>query len=234
MELKEIVERLNCLQQKAFITGITDEIRSEWKGLCEQLRGLGYRARRRHRNGTTQWYASSLERANTRNRECEYIHTDIRPNDGMRVLKGDCTTRAMAFCLDGVMSYREVEAEQYALAAQTNMNTRFHVRRNTNGTWEKVILDLGYVKVQLMTGVKRSVLGGLLANRITSPVCSHSRGHVAAIDQKGAVRDTWDSRGGRCDYLLVNGCDCSTVVSILEGFGVRTQVFLNLKKENWL
>ena len=219
MNVKEIVERLNLLQCKAF-GGLTDEIRSEWKGLCEKLHALGYRARRKG----CMWYASSLKRANTRNTECEYIYTDIRPKDGRRTLRGDCTTRAMAFCLEGVMSYREIEAKQYALAASVKAEGYRRARRNTNGIWEKVITELGYVRIGLTFRVKRSLLGRYLAGEIFSPVCAHSKGHVAVIDQNGAVRDTWDSRGGLCDYLLVNGCDLEKVRDVLTSHGVTITI----------
>ena len=218
--MKEIVERLNEIQIQVLAQGhLSKEQKEEWGNLCKNLREQGYRAKRSRKDGCIVWRAASLVR--TRNTDCPFVYTDVRPNDGIRTLKGDCTTRSMAFVLEGVMTYREIESRQYTLAAERNASSWRHVCRNTNGVWEKVILDLGYVRVRLVHKVTRSIIGRTLAGKLVSPVLSHSSGHVAVIDQKGAVRDTWDSRGGKCDYLLVNGCDCNSVMKCLEGIGVR-------------
>ena len=217
-EIKNIVIRLNAIQQKVFDYTYTSDDRKEFRELTRKLVTLGYRAsKRRVRDAFGRliaviWSAKTIEqsRREGRNTECEFIFTDVRPKD-RRTLKGDCTTRAMAYCLNGVMSYDEIEKRQYLLAAQR------HTRRNTNGTWDIILTEHEYAKLKLARSVKRSVLARMLANTITKPVVSHSSGHVAVIDKDG-VHDTWDSRGGRCLSIYVYKTD---LVQVRETLGLR-------------
>ena len=228
--VEDCLSRLNEIQRSAYCGLITKEEKSEWRAYTQKVSELGYTLHRKSikqfgRKVGVEWYATSGEKV-SRNTECEWIRTDVRPNDGCRTLKGDCTTRAMAFCLEGVMSYREIESRQYALAAQR------HTCRNTRGTWEIIVCEKGWIKVNLIGKIKRSCLANLLRGKLTKPCLSCSgtrRGHVAAIDTNGCVRDTWDSRGGRVLRLLVFGDDYGAVDCALSRYGITCQPILNLK-----
>jgi hypothetical protein len=221
-EINNIVTRLNTIQKKVFDHSLTFADRREFKELTSKLGTLGYRASKRRVRDTfgrliaVVWSAKSIEqsRKDGRNTECEFIFTDVRPKN-RRTLKGDCTTRAMAYCLNGQMTYDEIESRQYVLAAQR------HTRRNTNGTWDIILTEHDYAKINLWRSVKRSVLARMLANVITRPVVSHSSGHVAVIDKDG-VHDTWDSRGGRCDALHVYKTDVVVVREYLKSRGIES------------
>lgn len=219
-EVNNIVDRLNAIQKKAFEGCLTFADRKEFKVLARKLPSLGYRTSKRRvcdasgRLIAVTWSAKPISQScnEGRNAECEFIFTDVRPKD-RKTLKGDCTTRAMAYCLNGVMSYDEIESRQYLLAAQK------HTRRNTNGTWDIILAEHEYAKLKLGRSVKRSILARILANAITRPVASHSSGHVAVIDRDG-VHDTWDSRGGRCLSIYVYKTDLGQVRETLELRGI--------------
>jgi hypothetical protein len=223
-EIKTLVSTLNGIQRNALRGSITKEDRAVWRSTWDRLHDLGYTGKKRKvRNAwggiaEVVWSAvPKVEREKvSRNTECEFIPTDVRPKD-RKTLKGDCTTRAMAYCLNGVMTYDEIERRQYELAAKR------HTRRNSNGTWDIVLVEHEYVKVRLARQVKRSVLARMLAAVITHPVVSHSSGHVAVIDKDG-VHDTWDSRGGRCDALHAFKDDIEAIRRLLEGRGIGTVV----------
>jgi hypothetical protein len=223
-EINNIVTRLNTIQKKVFDYSLTSADRREFKELTRKLGTLGYRASKRRVRDTfgrliaVVWSAKSIEqsRKDGRNTECEFIFTDVRPKN-RRTLKGDCTTRAMAYCLNGQMTYDEIESRQYVLAAQR------HTRRNTNGTWDIILTEHDYAKINLWRSVKRSVLARMLAKVITRPVVSHSSGHVAVIDKDG-VHDTWDSRGGRCDALHVYKTDVVVVRECLKSRGIDSGI----------
>jgi hypothetical protein len=231
--IDELVGKLNVLQAKCYDKGaLSVEEKGEWSATCLAIRMQGYSLK--HRKGwdgdkrICRWWAVSNNATTGRNTECQYVYTDVRPNDGMRVLKGDCTTRAMTFILNGSMSYREIESLQYRLAYSAQAQGR-NVRRNSTTIWSKVLLDRGYSELMFAGGqkIKRSVLGRMFNSGLTHPIASISKGHVAVIDTDGIVRDTWDSRGGRCYKLLVHNDDMSRVCSRLAERGVRWGVGVN-------
>ena len=228
LTVEDCVSRLNAIQRSVYCGLISPEEKAEWRAYTRKVREMGYTLHKRSlknafgRKVGVDWYATKGEKV-SRNTECEWIKTNVRPDDGCRTLKGDCTTRAMAFCLEGTMTYREIESRQYVLAAQR------HTRRNTRGTWDIVIREKGWMEVYLGRGVKRSVLARMLSGRLTRPCISQSSGHVAAIDTNGCVRDTWDSRGGRVDRIYVHGNDFAAVNNALSRYGFRIAPILNLK-----
>lgn len=228
--IDELVGKLNELQSKCFTVGtLSVEERSVWAATCSAIRSQGYSLK--HRKGwdgdkrVCRWWAVNTATATGRNTECQYVYTDVRPDDGMRVLKGDCTTRAMTFILNGSMSYREIESLQYRLAYSAQAQGK-NVRRNSTVIWIKVLLDRGYNEVVFTYGkkVKRSVLGRMFNSGLTHPIASISKGHVAVIDTEGVVRDTWDSRGGRCYKLLVHKDDMERVSRCLNEKGVGINI----------
>ena len=224
VSVEDCIKRMNEIQRLAYLRPISRDERDEFRTLSRKVAGLGCTVHRRSikscgRKVGTEWYATNAENV-SRNAECEWVMTDVRPNDGCRTLKGDCTTRAMTFCLEGIMSYREIESRQYMLAAQR------HTRRNTRGTWDVVITEKGWTKVNLVRHAKRSVIARILRGSLTKPCISLSSGHVAAIDTDGRVRDTWDSRGGIVKSLYVFGDDCYKVETALMRYGIRCQFFV--------
>jgi hypothetical protein len=228
--IDELVGKLNMLQSKCYDNGtLSVEERSEWSATCSAIRMQGYSLK--HRKGwdgdrrICRWWAVSNNATTGRNTECQFVYTDVRPNDGRRVLKGDCTTRAMTFILNGSMSYREIESLQYHLAYTAQAQGR-HALRNSTNIWTKVLLERGYSEVMFAGGqkIKRSVLGRMFNSGLTHPIASISKGHVAVIDTEGIVRDTWDSRGGRCYKLLVHNDDMERVSTSLIERGVGLNI----------
>lgn len=231
--IDELVGKLNELQAKCFTGGtLSAEEKGVWSATCLAIRSQGYSLK--HRKGwdgdkrVCRWWAVNTTTATGRNTECQYVYTNVRPNDGMRVLRGDCTTRAMTFILNGSMSYREIESLQYHLAYTAQAQGK-HVRRNSTAIWIKVLLDRGFNEVVFSFGkkVKRSVLGRMFNSGLTHPIASISRGHVAVIDTDGVVRDTWDSRGGRCYKLLVHNDDMGLVSRRLVESGMELGMDIN-------
>jgi hypothetical protein len=197
MNENELVGTLNEIQARVLATGRTPADNRNFKAAWRQLTSMGFKVRRhrsRARGNLTIRY--TIERLNGGN----FLFTNLRPDDGYRTLNGDCTTRALAFILEGTMTYREIEREQYMLAAQRR------TRRNSAGTWELVATHRGYVLARLDRGVKRGVLAEALRG-IAHPLISRSSGHAAAIDTEGRVRDTWDSRGGVVKAVIIHHDD---------------------------
>lgn len=217
LTVEDCLKRMNEIQRNALAGFITRDEKAEFRAYSRKVAELGYTLHHKSEKSggrlvCVTWYVTEGKKV-SRNTECEWIKTDVRPDDGYRTLKGDCTTRAMSFCLEGTMSYREIESRQYALAAQKR------TRRNTRGTWEIVIREKGWIDVRLGRGVKRSVLARILRGHLTKPCISQSSGHVAAIDTNGCVRDTWDSRGGRVDRIYVHVIDRASVEDVLSRCG---------------
>lgn len=154
-----------------------------------------------------------------RNKQSELVMTNVRPKDykshreGGSDNCGDCTTRAMTYCLSGKMTYREIESEQYRLA-----HIR-HTRRNTTGTWDSVLVRRGFNWVQLNNLKSRANIASYLAS-VDTPMVTLSRSHACAI-HKGKVIDTWDSRGGRVYGILAKNEDIDKIITILSLHGIE-------------
>lgn len=228
LSVEDCLRRMNEIQRSAYCGLCTRNEKQEFRAYSRKVSELGYTIHKRSLKNSfgrkigVEWFATKGEKV-SRNTECEWIRTNVRPEDGVRTLRGDCTTRAMAFCLEGIMSYREIESRQYILAAQKR------TRRNTRGTWDIVIREKGWMQVNLLRHTKRSVLAQILRGHISKPCISQSSGHVAAIDTNGCVRDTWDSRGGKVGVIFVYGNDYGSVESALRRHGIVCQPILNLR-----
>lgn len=166
-----------------------------------------------------------------RNTQSELVITNVRPEDykshreGGGDNCGDCTTRAMTYCLNGEMTYREIEDEQYRLAKIR------HTVRNANGVWDSVLIKRGFSWVQLDTLKSRANIASYLVS-VESPMVTLSRTHACAI-HKGKVIDTWDSRGGRVYGILAKNEDIDKVIYILSLNGIEaTRVALPRHKVN--
>ena len=205
MTLEEKVEVLNNLQA-AVSHGrkLSSDEKGLWKKTCVSIKSEGYALGHRREGSEVVWFTKVPRQ---RHFTAELVKMDMRPPDGKPTRKGDCTTRAMAYCLQGVASYREIESEQYRLADELN------TRRNTVGTWDRIMRDLGYVWVGFRKTVRRDNLARMLCD-VKHPIIFRSSGHVAVIDN-GKVIDSWDSRHGRCMKILVESNDLSFVKEIL-------------------
>lgn len=148
-----------------------------------------------------------------RNRQCEFVHTNVRPSnykshrEGGDNNCGDCTTRAMTYCLKGSMTYEEIEAEQYRIAERQGCV------RNATGVWDKVMTTRGFSWVQLNDLKSRANVANWLSS-VESPMVTISRTHACAVE-KGKIYDTWDSRGGRVFGVLVKNEEVKKVANIL-------------------
>jgi hypothetical protein len=218
--IDELIVRINELQTLAYKScqsEIKFIIRPEWSKIMEEIRSLGYVAKKRfyreYQDGRLyrlcKWYAVSSS-STTRNNECEYIFTDIRPKN-RSCLKGDCTTRALTYAIGG--DYTAIENRQYAIAAQ------YGGLRNQTSNWGKVAEENNFVRIYWKFGsIKRSILGGMVRRngKVHRPLITVSSGHCAVVDKDGSVRDTWDSRGGKVKYLYCHKSDIITILELLK------------------
>lgn len=148
---------------------------------------------------------------------CHINHENVRPDDYNThdYNSGDCTTRALAYVLKGIMSYNEIEEKQYSLAKVRG------TRRNTTGTWDLVLREFGYSWIQIKSGnyTQRGKLANLLAFQ-KEPILAVSRTHVAAL-HNGEIIDTWDSSRGKIFCLLVSNFEIDAIVSTLNVHGIE-------------
>ena len=222
MNIEEKVEVLNNIQRSVTLCHkLTDYERVLWLDTVHAIKNAGYVLKKKREMGASHaivtWYAT-LPRQ--RHFTAEFVRISMRPDDGDSTCKGDCTTRAMAYCLKGAASYREIEQEQYRIAEEENRkhgykwgDGKYKFHRNTNGVWDKVILDFGYVWIKFKKEVRRDNLAKMLSEA-THPIISESSTHVAVIEN-GNVIDTWDSRHGRCMGILVDSNDLRMVKEIM-------------------
>jgi hypothetical protein len=233
-----MLDKINAIQAKIYRDGhLNYSDKAEWKYLTLQIGISGFVLRSKTikdgfgRRISTIWSAVPIEEVSKRSRHfsAEWKNIDMTPNDGKPTCKGNCTTRAMSFCLQGIFTYREIEHEQYRLAAEKNAENgsywgdgRRKVHRNTTGTWDMIMKDLGYKWVRLGRKVRRDNLAVALQG-MAYPIITLSSGHVAVVD-RGAVVDSWDSRHGRCDMVMVKAEDIDKVVEILRENGISARI----------
>lgn len=232
-KVQELLNRLNEIQAKVYEDGrISYDDKAEWRSLTIGIKLYGYVLRKKtiknawgRRIGTIWRAVPADEAKRSRHFSAELKKIDMTPNDGKPTCKGNCTTRAMSFCLQGIFTYREIEHEQYRLAAEANEKRgcywgdgRRKVRRNSSGTWDSIMIDLGYVWMKFNHAIRRDNLAVALRN-MDYPIITHSSGHVAVVD-KGMVVDSWDSRHGRCDRILIKPDDKERVLEALINSGM--------------
>lgn len=233
MELANIVARLNDLQSRVFDENrrLNRDERAEWRSLVRAVFAGGYVLKRKRIRNQMGWTVKVVWRVERRPVEKApvstdgFVLTDVRPNDGRRTLKGDCTTRAMTFALKE--SYRDIEREQYALADRENAAISLtgvrvgRLHRNSSSLWPKLMYSRGWERITLVRTITRGNVGRLVKGRIHAPILAVSSGHVAVVDENGDTRDTWDSRGGRVRYVIVRRDDMGAVSAALGGFAAR-------------
>lgn len=123
-----------------------------------------------------------------------YEHVDVRPN-GV-VAKRDCTTRCLTYCLG--LDYDVVGKNQRRMALDEHGSIGYW---NYECVWGKIFRQYGWCKVELPRKIARFNLAKLTSD-LDFPIATHSSHHVAAM-MKGKVIDTWDSQGGRVDFVYV-------------------------------
>lgn len=214
---------LNKLQIDALKNGrLRGDDREEWNRTQREIRELGYRSHAMRVPDGWLWYVKPAEEAPRRQRHfrCEWVKKDVSPDE--KHLKGNCTTRAMTYCLPQ-MTYREIEDEQYRLAAEAKFASRrdgHMVRycRNSRGVWEKVLLKRGYVQFSIRRPTRADRVANALSAASEPMVCVSS--HHAAVIHGGKVVDSWDSRGKRVQKLIVKAETEQMVRSLLAKCGM--------------
>jgi len=223
-----ILATMNRLQDKVFVEHrkLFGSEKALWTSCVLDVRKNGYVLKKKFvknefgRKVKVIWYAVPESELTKRSKKFKatWERIDMRPKDGLPTCKGDCTTRAMAYCLRGESSYREIEREQYRFAEEANRakglrwgDGRSKLHRNTVGIWDKVMLNRGYVWVSFRKTIRRDKLAELLHD-MAYPVITESSGHVAVVF-RGSVIDSWDSRQGRCKGVLVKIADKHFVLS---------------------
>lgn len=229
-KVRRQVEMLNDIQARCIKESrrVYPSERAEWNDCIWTLKYEGYEARHKTvKDGLGRiiqvlWRAVPIgESKRRRHFDAELKNIDLTPNDGKKTCKGNCTTRAMSYCLQGIFTYREIETEQYRLAKLENEERgtyrgdgRRKTHRNTDGTWDKVMLDFGYRWIHFCKTYRRDTLAYAL-REISTPMITQSSGHVAVIES-GYVVDSWDSRHGRCKKILVKNDDFERIKAIFE------------------
>ncbi len=134
---------------------------------------------------------------------CELVNKDFSPTH--KHVKANCTTRALTYILNGVIMQH--------LIARKETTSFYAPKWNYTGIWDKILLTKGYIWVLLKAYTRRDKVATLLKS-VSNPIVSHSSGHVAIINN-GAVIDTWDSRAGKLDAILIKDTDLTKVKELL-------------------
>ena len=140
-------------------------------------------------------------RRNAMSELCKWVNTNVRPDsyNTHDNCKGDCTTRALTYCLAGELTYNQVEDEQYKRAEKVGK------RRNRTGVYDTIMLERGWRWIQLSKPIARGEVAVRLAKKLPGvKAMTLSKTHIAAVDG-GNLIDTWDSRGGRVFAVMVPG-----------------------------
>lgn len=113
-------------------------------------------------------------------------------------IKNDCTTRCISYCTG--IDYMQIRNEQLVNAVKHAATWR------TNYVWAISLEKRGFKAIHLNKRMSRKTFIKTFGNVITNGIiATHSSGHIAAIDMsKKKVIDTWDSTGGRIDFIYVH------------------------------
>lgn len=213
-------EKLNDLQKRYWGNPSKEEKKSilgEWNLTCLAIKMEGFKLRKkpiRNDNGArvgTLWFVdnSADKPKRRRNSHSEYFeYTDNRPKD-IKTLKGDCTTRCLAYCLK--MKYESVLRKQRAYAK------KYGCIFNDDDIWDRIMLEKGWKRVHLPKKMVRYEFA-LMTSGLKYPIATSSSGHVCATF-KGKVIDIWESQNGRVDYVVVHPKEIEKVRDLLNKFG---------------
>lgn len=134
-------------------------------------------------------------------------------------IKNDCTTRCISYCTG--IDYMQIRNEQLINAVKHAATWR------TNYVWAISLEQRGFKQFTLPKKISRAVFLKKFSNKITTGIfATHSSGHIAAIDMvKKQVIDTWDSTGGRIDYMYIHESQYETVKNIINAEFKVSKVF---------
>lgn len=217
--VEKCIENMNKIQAKVYVLEpITKAEKQIWKAMCRRIRELGFKPSSKKVNGRSVWYAKPIEETRTarRNHECAYEYLNVRPTD-RKTLQGDCTTRAMCAAFCGKMTYTEIENRQYALARECG------TRRNTSGTWEIILRENGFWKINI-SRVKLAKVAKALNGVLNYPIVAVVPQHATVIDVGGIVKDLWDCRGRSCKYIFVKKEDAEIISEYLNDAFITNKV----------
>ena len=124
-------------------------------------------------------------------------------------IKGDCTTRCIALCTG--VDYMVIRNEQLKNA---NYSSMWRVR----SVWEKSLLSRGFKRILLTKRMARKTFIKTFGDQIKHGIiATHSSGHIAAIDMaKKKIIDTWNSSGGRIDFIYVHESQYDEISNIIK------------------
>ena len=221
MTLDEMMKRINQIQRFAYDEMMTESERMEFRMLTRQVKNMGYRLGKRtickYPFRRIEWVAKNITE-----RSClaPLKQIDMSPNH--KHLKGNCTTRAMAYIFRGVMTYDEIEAEQYRLADKINEDSYYHYHRNSTNVWIKVLEARKYCRLDINTPkITREMMSVILKGCHNSPFVSISSGHCAVNDVDCSVVDSWDSRKGKIKSIVVSNYDLENITNRLREKNIR-------------
>lgn len=195
-DVATLVSRLNALQQKSIETynatghGLDGRDLDEFRSLISDIRGFGYKPRRRWvRNAFGRvtggtWSASPVRKCDSRGKWVKDEHEKRHNNE--------CTTRAIYFCLNHETPYWDIREEQNRRARDWYGQGRCY-GWNTEWIWGGILRDNGFVKIAVCGRIRQGVLAERL-EKVNTRVIVHTNRHLSAV-YNGAVVDDWDSRG---------------------------------------
>lgn len=124
-----------------------------------------------------------------------------RPDDAV---KNDCTIRCISLCTG--VDYHTLLQENLLRAERKSREFRRSIKFRMPVVWMDSLYSRGFVKVFLPRKVTRKVFVKRMAcfTQLDDIIATYSCCHLAAIDMsKMKILDTWDSSGGRVEYVFV-------------------------------
>lgn len=116
---------------------------------------------------------------------------NVRPK-GVKTLKGDCSTRCLAYCLDE--DYLVVRDEQHLLAESK------HEQWNGAEFWDTMLRKRGWKRIYLAHPTVRYKIAEATKD-LPHPLATSSSGHVCPTFE-GKIIDLRESQLGRVDYVV--------------------------------
>ena len=132
---------------------------------------------------------------------------NVRPK-GVKTLKGDCSTRCLAYCLD--KDYLSVREEQNLLAESK------HEQWNGAEFWDTMLRKRGWKRIYFAKPVTRWRVAEATKD-LPHPLATSSFGHVCPTFH-GKIIDLRESQLGRVDYVVCRKEDYKLAKQMLSEF----------------
>ena len=147
-----------------------------------------------------------------------FKYVDVRPA-GITTLKGDCTTRCIAFCLE--MDYSMVKNEQHLWAESA--------RQEWNGGefWDTMLRKRGWRRIYFPNPVVKYRVAEATKD-IDHPMATSTYNHVCPIFQ-GKVIDLSDTTLQRVQYVVCHKDDYTEVKRALKPLIQESKEKLKMK-----